>query len=236
MWKIMICDDEAECRGALLEMLARYEQDSGEKLSVATAESGEELLETVSPSCDLLLLDIQMKTLSGMSAARTLRQKGLETPIIFITAMTEYAMEGYEVHAFGFLKKPVHYRQLAWQLDELFSFLKKKHGVPLVVQDGDVIRSYRSSEIVWAEVLGHEVILHLVNGGTQRCTTPLAQLEKQLCPVGFFRIHKSFLINLQFVRSIHQTTVCMTEGSEVPLSKHRRQDFLFSFAEYQGLS
>ena len=75
-----------------------------------------------------MLLDIHMKTLSGMNAARALRQKGNEVPIVFISSMPEFALEGYEVHAFGFLKKPLHYRQLAWQLDDLLAMLKKQRG------------------------------------------------------------------------------------------------------------
>jgi len=236
MWKILICDDEQECRDSVLEMLRRYENESSEQLEISIAHSGEELMQIFSPAFDLLLLDIQMKTLSGMNAARAIRQKGFEVPIIFITAMTEYAIEGYEVHAFGFLKKPVHYRQLAWQLDDVFAMLKKKQGINVVVQDGNTVKAYKSSEIAWAEVLGHDVKLHISDGSEQRCTTPLAQLEEQLAASGFYRIHKSFLVNMQFVRSVNITSVTMKDGAEVPLSKHRKQDFLYAFAESRGIT
>ena len=236
MWNILICDDEKECRDSVLEMLRRYETESGETLEISVAQSGEELMKIFSPSFDLLLLDIQMKTLSGMNAARAIRQKGSEVPIIFITAMTEYAIEGYEVHAFGFLKKPVHYRQLAWQLDDVFAMLKKKQGINVVVQDGNTVRAYKSSEILWAEVLGHDVQLHTADNKAQRCTTPLAKLEEQLSGSGFYRIHKSFLVNMQFVRSVNVASVSMTDGSEVPMSKHRKQDFLYAFAQFKGIA
>jgi len=236
MWKVMICDDEKECRDSVLEMLRRYEKESGEAFDVTVCASGEELMKRFDSSCDLLLLDIQMKTLSGMNAARALRQKGSDVQIIFITAMSEYAIEGYEVHAFGFLKKPVHYRQLAWQLEDVTGALRRKLGVSIVVQDGNSIKAYRSSEIAWAEVFGHEVMLHLAEGRSQRCTTPLAKLEEQLSPGGFFRIHKSYLVNMAFVRSIGLNTVTLEGGAEVPLSKHRKQKFISAFAQFKGLA
>ena len=236
MWKILICDDEQECRNSVLEMLARYEKESGNSLEVSAVQSGEELMKRFSPEYDLLLLDIQMKTLSGMNAARAIRQKGSDVPIIFITAMTEYAIEGYEVHAFGFLKKPVHYRQLAWQLDDVFAMLEKKQGINVLVQDGDTVRAYKSSEIAWAEVLGHDVQLHITDGSVQRCTTPLAKLQEQLSASGFFRAHKSFLVNMQHVRSVNIASITMRDGAEVPLSKHRKQDFLYAFAESRGIT
>ena len=235
MWKIMVCDDEAECRNSVIEMLRRYEKECGESFDITVCTSGEELLKRFNSSFDLLLLDIQMKTLSGMNAARALRQRGSDVQIIFITAMSEYAIEGYEVHAFGFLKKPVHYRQLAWQIDDVLSALKKKRGVSIVVQDGNVIKAFKSSDIAWAEVFGHEVKLHLSGGDEQRCTTPLAKLEEQLAGSGFFRVHKSFLVNMNFIKAIDLSTVSMESGSEVPLSKHRKQDFIYAFGEFKGL-
>ena len=236
MWKILVCDDEQECRNSVLEMLRRYEKDSGESFDVTVCKSGEELLKRFDSSYDLLLLDIQMKALSGMNAARALRQRGSDVQIIFITAMSEYAIEGYEVHAFGFLKKPVHYRQLAWQMDDVLSTLKMKQGVSIVVQDGGAIKAYRSSEIMWAEVFGHEVMLHLSGGTEQRCTTPLAKLEDQLGGSGFFRVHKSYLVNMQYVRSIDLASVLIEGGTEVPLSKHRKQEFIEAFAHFKGLA
>ncbi len=236
MWKILVCDDEQACRESVLEMLKSYEKESGTSLKITVCQSGEELMRKFSPDLDLLLLDIQMKTLSGMNAARAIRQNGSDVQIIFITAMSEYAIEGYEVHAFGFLKKPVHYRQLAWQLDDVFSMLQKKRGIGIVVQDGNTIRSYKSGEISWIEALGHDVYIHLSDGSSQRCSTPLSKLEEQLKGAGFFRIHKSYLVNMHALRSINQATVTMTDGTELALSKHRKQDLIYAFAESRGLA
>ena len=236
MWNVIICDDEQGCRESVAEMLGRYEEESGETFDVMMCESAEELLERYNEKTDLILLDIQMKTLNGMNAARALRQRGSEVQIIFITSMAEYAIEGYEVHAFGFLKKPVHYRQLAWQLDDLLGVLKKKRGVSVVVQDGSVMYSYQSSEIMWIEALGHDVILHLGDGRTTRCNTPLSKLEEQLKDAGFFRVHKSFLINMQYVAAVKVTSIEMQGGDSVLLSKHRRQEFITAFAKFKGMA
>ena len=236
MWNIFVCDDEQSFRDQITALLDRYSKDSGEEFSVSYAASGEELLKKLDDKADLLLLDIQMKTLTGMNAARVLRQRGNEIPIIFITSMTEYAIEGYEVHAFGFLKKPVHYRQLAWLLDELLSKLKRERGVSIVVQDRNTLMNFKSSEISWIEALGHDIILHLTDGTEQRCNTPLAELEKQLEGNGFYRVHKSFLVNMLQVRSVGLASVTLVDGTDVPLSKHRKQDFLFAFASSKGLS
>ncbi len=117
MLKLIICDDEPVIYETIRNMLGRFSKECGISLDVSTCASGEELLGAVTPDVDILLLDIRMGELSGMNAARKIREKNSDICIIFVTTMTQYALEGYKVHAFGFLKKPLTYAHLKAEED-----------------------------------------------------------------------------------------------------------------------
>ena len=116
MWKTIICDDEQEMRSAVRANLERFSEETGERFSVTELTSGEALLFNLTEDTDIIFLDIKMNGITGMDAARKLREKNSRVCIVFITTMTQYALEGYEVHAFGFLKKPVSYAQFRLQI------------------------------------------------------------------------------------------------------------------------
>ena len=126
MWKVMICDDEPEMCAQIRQSLARFTQECGAQFSIRECHSGEALLCRLEADTDLVFLDIRMEGLSGMEAARRLRKENRDVCLIFITTMTQYALEGYQVHAYGFLKKPLLYAQFRLlMLDALRSLAGK---------------------------------------------------------------------------------------------------------------
>ena len=232
MRKIVVCDDEAYIREQLCAYLSRVEQALKQQFSIAACASGEDLLTMVSDA-DIVLLDIQMGGLSGMRAAHILRQRHQDICIIFITSMVEYALEGYQVHAFGFLKKPIRYGTFLQQMQDALNMLTARHGTILTLQNGVEIARISSESIFYIEVFGHNIIVHQENQA-QSYAESLSALESLLSAHGFFRCHKSYLIHLKFVQRILPASVVMADGAEIPVSKHRRRDFLVKFSCYTG--
>lgn len=224
--KMALCDDEAVTREALSRLVSAYAEQNSLTLQLQQFASGEELLKNMEPDTNIVLLDIRMNGITGMNAARVLRERSSEALIIFITSMTQYALEGYEVHAFGFLRKPVRAQQLTWLLDDAMDHLKAHQAEPLLFAKHSGIVLLEVGQILYFETTGHETTVSMADGKQYSGSTPLGELEGQLTSRGFFRLHKGYLINLSQVVEISQTSVRMKNGQEIPLSKHRRKDFL----------
>ena len=234
MLKIIMCEDEEQCRRDIVHALKMYADETGLEYDLTITSSGEELLERISKDHELLLLDIGLPKITGMNAAKLLRKRGFDLPIVFISTMTQYALEGYEVHAFGFLKKPVELPRFKRQIKEVLEHLNRDRGVSIKVQTGTELKTVNSSIVYYAEVFRHQTDLHTRDEKIS-CSIPLAELEKKLSEVGFFRTHKSFLINMKYVRAIRAAEVELENDALIPLSKYRKKDLLEAFAEYMEL-
>lgn len=233
MRNLVICDDEINSQNLLVSFLERYCNETGELFNITIINSGEILIKDLSENADILLLDIKMGQLSGMEAARILRKNRLNVKIIFITSMTQYALEGYEVHAFGFLKKPVSYDSFKRQLSEALLSLDKQEGHIISLNQGSTIFRINTNEILYFEAFKHEIQIFTF-GGIQKCSTPLIKLEELVRDDPFFRCHKGFLVNFRYIKKINKDSLTMSNKIQIPLSKHRRKEFLIHFSKYAG--
>lgn len=233
MLKLIICDDEPIICEIIQKMLDRFSNECEIALDVYTCASGEELLSMVTPDVDILLLDIQMGNLSGMKAARKIREKNADICIIFVTTMTQYALEGYKVHAFGFLKKPLTYAQLRLQMLDAVQMLKGRISESITLKSGNDTWRLNLDKLYYLEIYGHD-IRAVCTDRIISCYGSLSDFEQSLISKGFFRCHKSYLVNLRHIRQIGANQITMTDQSLVPVSKYRRKEMLEAFARYIG--
>ena len=117
MLKIAIVEDERECQEALIEHLRKYEKEKNEAFIVRIFNDGIDILDDYSADYDLIFLDIHMKYQDGMTTAKRIREVDADAQIVFITALAQYAIEGYKVNALDFILKPVVYEQLTTMQD-----------------------------------------------------------------------------------------------------------------------
>lgn len=232
---ILICEDENESRIAICQAMDRYSTENHVHFEQIVCASGEAMLSKLDKHVDLLLLDIGLPRISGMDAARYLRQRGIQTPIIFITSMTQYAMAGYEVHAFGFLKKPLNYKQFEWQMRDALSLLLRNKGVPIPLQSRARLEVINSVDVSYIEVLNHLVKLFDKKGNCFSCSLSLSELEDNLTEYGFFRSHKSFLVNMAYIQRFLPGEVELKGNITIPVSRYRRKDFLEAYASFKEL-
>lgn len=233
MWKVMICDDEQETRAAIRTQLERFSAETGERFSVKEVHSGEALLAQFSADIDLVFLDIKMEGITGMDAARRLRADNQNVCIIFITTMTQYAIEGYQVHAYGFLKKPLRYAQFRLQLLDTLRHLAPRRSGTITLRSGGEVYSIPMEELIYLEVLDHDLRV-VRRSGSLVCHTTMGGMGEALKGKGFFRCHKSYTVSLRHIVQIGAASVRMSNGDELPVSKHRRKEFLEAFAAFAG--
>lgn len=222
--KIAIVEDEKESTDALKSHIEKFGSGSGDKFIVKCFSDGDELLDDYRPAYNIIFLDIRMKRLDGMSAARKIREKDKEVILIFVTNMAQYAIEGYSVGALDFLLKPVHYFAFAEQLKKSVERLKARKSAHLLLLAGDGLVKTDVSQIYYIESFRHDLSVHTKEGVFKIADT-LGRLEKQLADHYFFRCGKSYLVNLALVDSINGNKVVLGEKT-VFVSRSRKKQFL----------
>lgn len=231
--RIAIVEDDAATRKQLADYIGQYAAETDLCIEICTFTDGEELLVHPLEKVDLVLLDIQMAHLGGMEAAQRLRQLSCDVPVIFVTSLAQYAVQGYQVDAIDFLVKPVSYPVLKNALNHYKKRCVRQTPQYLTLRGREGVLRLPSQELVYAEVFKHQVLIHRRNGKDFSYSGTLTALEKELPQGEFFRCHSAYLVNLAYVeRTIADAVVAA--GCTLPLSKHRRKEFLTALAAYWG--
>ena len=160
-------------------------------------------------------MDIEMGDMSGVELAKRLRQMGAGLQIVFLTGYMEYIAEGYDVEALHYLIKPVAQEKLGAVLDRAVERLKTRENVLLLSLPDGVVR-LPLYEIRYLEVMKNYVTLHAVEEYSVKRS--LSELTKEL-DESFYRIHRSYIVNLRFVKRITRTEVTLKDGAALPLSR-----------------
>lgn len=231
--KIAVCDDEHAAASQIDAYLSQIQLETGLRFQVFYFSSAEDLLHGMPKDVKILLLDIQMGGMSGIEAARRLRAAGADFYLFFITSNTQYALEGYEVHAYAFLRKPLQYTLLKTYLLEVVEQIKNARPYTLILKNGAATEFVEAGRIIYIEVYGHAATFVF---GEERKTFPISlnELETLLDDHGFFRCHKSYLINLRKISSVRAASILMENQDFIPLSKHRKQEFFIELQKILG--
>ena len=233
MLKIFLCDDERDSRSLLMEyskqLLAENTLPAAELRAFASAE---ELL-SCEEEPDILLLDVQLGNINGLDAARQLRARGCLAFIILVTNYVQYAIDGYEVQAFHFLKKPVAYDHFSQVLSRALKMADRRKHASVTIRAGDQLIHIPTRTILYCETDKNAVLIH-TDKECIRCVSSMAALEKELSGQDFYRCHTAFLVNLAAVERSLATSVLLQDKTELPVSKHRKKDFREKLAAYWG--
>lgn len=125
MIRVAIVEDEASYMKQFQKYLAQYAKESGEEFDIVTFTDGDEIAGGYKSVYDIILMDVQMRFMDGMSAAEEIRKVDPEVVIIFITNMSQYAIRGYAVDALDYVLKPVSYFAFSQRLDRAIARMKK---------------------------------------------------------------------------------------------------------------
>lgn len=214
---VAICDDAAADRDYLQALVKRWAADRGHRVELTLYPSAESFLFQYAEDKDvqILLLDIEMGPMDGVSLARTLRKENDAVQIVFITGYSDYIADGYEVEALHYLMKPVKEEKLFAVLDRAVEKLHSNQRTLLLELPGEVVR-LPVYQIRSAEVQGNYVTIHAKTDCTVKMT--LSELEAQLDD-NFFRLGRSALVNLGCVARVSKTAVTLNDGTVLPLPR-----------------
>ena len=216
-YKIAICDDSDADREYVLNMVNRWAAGVGHVAHIASFSSAENFMFHYAEEndYDILLLDIEMGAMDGVTMAKQLRKNNDTVQIVFITGYSDYIAEGYEVAALHYLMKPVKEEKLFSVLDRAVEKLSKNEKVLNFESHGEMIR-VPIYQIRYADVLGNYVTVHGLSDVTVKMT--LGDLEKSL-DERFYRVGRSAIINLTQISRVTKTEIKLSDGTVIPLPR-----------------
>ena len=233
MLNIAVCDDE-KCMSEKLKIMTEdFFRKKNTDISVVEYSSGEELLKS-NERIDILFLDIGMRGMDGIETARKLRAHGYNGFLIFITVLKDMVFQSFEVQPFDYLVKPVQEEHFEKTMERLFHSMQDRlspEKVNLLVQKGYESNIISFQDIVCCEIIDRKVYLYLVSGEVTSYYERIENLEKKL-DERFFRCHRSYLINLNHLKSYRNNTAYMADGKEIPVSRLRSKEFSKVILQY----
>lgn len=214
MVNILVCDDDILVLEKAKSVINCVLADSKTKAKVYTYLDAAQLSDQILSSCDIALLDIDFDnaTYNGMDIARRLRSLRKDAIIIFVTNFIEYAPEGYEVQAFRYVLK----KDIPDDLAPVISLaLKQLNKETLTIQVNGERMNIPSDDILYLEVRQHNVTAYVQKGANCKeysFYASLSDLEQQLEPQGFLRIHKSYLVNMKHLKKFQCREATLDNG------------------------
>ena len=202
-------------------------------ISVSEYSSGEELLKS-NERIDILFLDIGMRGMDGIETARKLRECRFHGFLIFITVLKEMVFQSFEVQPFDYLVKPVQEEHFEKTMERLFLSMQDRlspEKANLLVQKGCESNIIFFQDIICCEIIDRKVYLYLVSGEVIDYYDRIENLEKKM-DGRFFRCHRSYLINLNHLKSYRNNTAFMADGKEIPVSRLRSKEFSKVILQY----
>lgn len=216
-YKIAICDDLESDRDYLKDLLNKWANDYSHLLNVYTFSSAESFLfhyeET--KDYDILLLDIEMGLMDGVSMAKKIRQDNDAVQIIFITGYSDYIAEGYEVNALHYLMKPVKEEKLFSVLERAIEKISK-NDVVLNMETANGMVRVPIYQIHYVEVFGNYVTIHANDEVVVKMT--LNEIEK-LLDERFYRVGRSVIVNLNEVSRVTKKEIKLLDGTSIHLPR-----------------
>ena len=219
----VVCDDLNEDRYALARMIQRYADENGIELRMDTCGSGEELMSLFAPRrWDVLFLDIYMGALSGAEAARQIRARDPGCALIFCTTSREHGLLSHELRVSDYLVKPFAAEDVRGALDWVLRDRRRKLRTLTVRADWSDVE-IPLDELQYVEIRRNDFIFHL-DSRTLKTRGVMAELEQTLGGGGFYRCHRSFLVNLDRVAAVERGGLRMRCGDLVPVSPRQRDE------------
>lgn len=242
MYNSIIVDDELPGRQGLAKLIEKYFSDRVKVIGMAASVS--QAAEAIARfKRDIVFLDVEMPGQNGFHLFEHVQDQDFH--VIFTTAFREYAIDAFKVSAFDYLLKPISREQLGNTLDRLDHNQKKSlksdlmhvirqlqgnhaqnHKLAVPFQNGFRMIDYR--DILWCEADENYTHICLASGENILVSQTLGRIEESLPKEFFFRVHKSYLINLDHVQSYTRNDgyqVMMTNGKSIPVA-FRRNDAL----------
>lgn len=230
MIRIAVAEDDPAYQQLIHDYLKKCETEFEECFQVTYYKDGDDITLNYSSQFDVIFMDIQMRFVDGMTAAREIRKKDSEVIIIFLTSMSQYAVKGYEVDALDYLVKPVDYFSFSQRFLRAVTRINKRKEKFIVITYKGGVAKLSMSDIYYIENQSHNLIF-CGNFDTVKAYGTIKEMEEKLAGEGFARPNSGCLVNLKYVDRIQDGMVWIREY-RIPLSRTKKSTFMEALTNY----
>lgn len=231
--RIAICDDEETALAIIESAVKSTFAREGAVVELTACSSIPDLrrwMEAV--PFDLLMLDIDMPQMSGVAFGQELRNRQERIDIVYISSREDKVFESLKVQPLGFVRKN-HFLEDLPDAIRLFLHHRTEQSLQarLILEQRDKVLTVELKDIMYLEGARNCQMLHIAGlSETVPLRRPMQEMEGELLPKGFIRIHKGYLVNCKYIQLIQDGQVCLTNGEALPLSRRKvletKQKFL----------
>lgn len=232
MVRIGIAEDDQAYIDQIQAYLNQYMKETGETFSIRVFRDGFQLAFDYQPVFDILLLDVQMPKMDGITAAKRIRKVDQDVEILFITNMAQYAINGYEVRARSYILKPINYYGFYLEMQEAIASLKRREVNSLLLTTEDGMIKVPVGKVRYVENQKHDLYIHTTDN-VIRIRSAMKEMEQRLSGCFFARSSVSYLINLAHVSGISGDMV-LVDDEKLPISRQKRKEFISALTAYIG--
>ncbi len=229
MYRFCIVDDDKNIRDELLSFLKQYSQEENLEISIDCFEDANKFLKQ-DDEYDLIFMDIEIGDLNGIDVVKSMREKKIDTIVIFISYLASYAVDGYSVDGFDFIVKPLNYYEFSLKMKRAMNNISKEKNVVFHVHSRGEIYKIESNKLKYVEVINHTIIFHMLDENIT-INSSLKEVKEKLAGADFALCNQCYLVNLNFVESINKNTV-KVKDEELRISVPRRKEFENTFLEF----
>ncbi|MHC1749953.1 MAG: LytR/AlgR family response regulator transcription factor [Cellulosilyticaceae bacterium] len=232
MFKIAVCEDEKIFQEYMIRLLEEYFEDVNKTFKVDRYSNGEALLSTNHTCYDIVFLDVEMYGyMDGITVARQLRKTGNHSQIIFITSHQEEAYKAFEVEAFRYLLKPINKKLLYETMGLLLQKCNMVEKEYIVFNHGKDLIRLNQEEVVYIETEKRRLKV-CTKEDTYIVDNRINEVAKMLSSEMFFRAHKSYIINLSYIKEYTDDQVKLSNESIFYISRLKVPSFKKAFLDY----
>lgn len=224
---IVVCDDDEMIRKQVIRMCLKFQDETQITGEIVEMSSGEEVLSYKEP-IDVLILDIELPGKNGIQVMREIELEQNYDFIIFVSSHQEAVWNSFSCKTVGFIPKPIEYDQLKRILKKVAELKNEEFLIEIDTDQGVCV--VKSNDLIY--IKGEGSYTRIV---TQKesliVRKTLSQWEKQLNSMNMLRAHKSYFINMEYIKNIKQSVILDT-GEEIKISRLRKSELLEKYHNF----
>ncbi|MCR5523975.1 MAG: LytTR family DNA-binding domain-containing protein [Clostridia bacterium] len=229
--RVVICDDDKSCIDDIYTNIQSIMTENNISAQINTFTDSEELFECGN-HYDLAFLDVEMKPFSGIETARKLKTINKNIVIFFITSFDKYLDEAMDINAFRFIKKPIDVKRLRSGLLKALTLIDNTQ-VSFHLKEDNSIVTVSSNDIIYIEIVGRSTEVVLENK-KYISANKIDFWESKLVASFFYRVHKSYIINMKYITQYSRDMVTLAQKYNIPISYRKQVAFRTAFFDSIG--